>query len=228
MLSSGRVISIAISLGVSSRPSTRAFTTTIASASSSSPYCSIVFGNTITSIAAREILQHERRHEVAALRVLARQAGDDAGDVADRAVVELGQIRDRALDVPAQRRFGAHQRVIAHVEAEHLLLGAQLLGLVEVDVGDRQAVVEHRAVVGGAAAEVEQAHRSLVALAPAAQRRVDDRLEHLQQTLARMAERVERARLDQRLDRALVEHGRVDPLAEVVEVGERTVGPRRR
>ena len=140
----------------------------------------------------REILEHERGHEIAALRVLARETGDDTGDVADRTVVELGEIGDRALDVAAQRGFGAHERMVAHVEAEHLLLGAQLLRLVEVDVGDRQPVVEHGAVVGGAAAEVEQAHRSLVALAPAAQRRVDDRLEHLEQTLARMAERVER------------------------------------
>ena len=101
---------------------------------------------------------------------------------------ELG---DRALDVAAQHRLGAHQRVVAHVEAEHLLLGAQPLRLVELDVGDRQPVVEHRAVVGGAAAEVEEAHRALVAFAPAAQRRVDDRLEHLQQALAGMAERVE-------------------------------------
>ena len=50
----------------------------------------------------------------------------------------------------------------------------------------------------------------------------------VQQALARMAERVERARLDQRLDRALVEHGRVDALAEVVEVDERAVGARLR
>ena len=42
------------------------------------------------------------------------------------------------------------------------------------------------------------------------------------QALARVAERVERARLDQRLDGALVEHRRVDAVAEVVEVGERT------
>src|SRR5439155_12036460 len=37
-----------------------------------------------------------------------------------------------------------------------------------------------------------------------------------------MIERVERAAVDQRLDRALVEHPRIDPIAEIVEVGERT------
>ena len=44
-----------------------------------------------------------------------------------------------------------------------------------------------------------------------------------QEALARVAERVEAARLDQGLDDALVEHRRVDPAAEVVEVGERPV-----
>ena len=56
-----------------------------------------------------------------------------------------------------------------------------------------------------------------------AQRRVDDRLEHEEQALAWVAERVERAGLDERLDRPLVEHDRVDALAEVVEVDERTL-----
>src|SRR5205085_2691896 len=41
-------------------------------------------------------------------------------------------------------------------------------------------------------------------------------------TLARMTERVEGTAVDERLDGALVEHARVDPIAEVVEVGERT------
>ena len=46
------MISIAMSLGVSSRRSSRPFTTTMASSSSRCPYCAIVFGNTITSSAA--------------------------------------------------------------------------------------------------------------------------------------------------------------------------------
>ena len=45
-----------------------------------------------------------------------------------------------------------------------------------------------------------------------------------QQALAGVAEAVEGAGLDERLDRLLVEHLEVDPLAEVVEVGERPVG----
>src|SRR5207244_839229 len=67
-----------------------------------------------------------------------------------------------------------------------------------------------------------KAHRAGVSLATPAQPGIDDCLEHVQQTLAGMIERVERAAVDQRLDRALVEHPRIDPIAEIVEVGERT------
>ena len=66
--------------------------------------------------------------------------------------------------------------------------------------------------------EVELA-LGLVAAAP--EHGLDDRLVHEHQALARVAEGVERARLDQRLDGALVQHRRVDAVAEVVEVGER-------
>src|SRR4051812_42470624 len=37
-----------------------------------------------------------------------------------------------------------------------------------------------------------------------------------------MTERVEPAPVDQRLDRALVEHARVDAVAEIMEIGERS------
>ncbi len=57
---------------------------------------------------------------------------------------------------------------------------------------------------------------------------VDDRLVDEQQALAGMPEGVERARLHQRLDGALVQDRRVDAVAEVVEVGEgTTLLPRR-
>ena len=48
-------------------------------------------------------------------------------------------------------------------------------------------------------------------------------LEHRQHALAAGAGRAERAALDQRLDRLLVDRAAVDPLAEVEQVGERTV-----
>ena len=48
-------------------------------------------------------------------------------------------------------------------------------------------------------------------------------LEHLEHSLARRAGRVERAALDQRLDRLLVDGAAVDALAEVPDRGERAV-----
>ena len=46
----------------------------------------------------------------------------------------------------------------------------------------------------------------------------------IDEPLTGMAERIERAGLGQRLDRAFVERRRVDPFAEVVEVGEGATG----
>ena len=64
-----------------------------------------------------------------------------------------------------------------------------------------------------------------IVLPPALQGPVDDVLEDQAQAAARMAEGVEPARLDQRLEGPLVEDLGVDPLAEVVEVDERPVAP---
>ena len=75
------------------------------------------------------------------------------------------------------------------------------------------------AAVGSEVAE--EAHDAEVVLPPAGQGAVDDLLEHQEQALAGVAEGVEGARLDERLHRPLVEHRGVDPVAEVVEVGER-------
>ena len=176
---SGRVISIAMSFGVSSRPSTRPFTVTIASGVEQLAVLQHRLREHHHLDRGGEVFEHERRHEVAALGVLALQRGDDAGDGAHRAVVELGEVGDRALDVAAQRPLGAHQRVVAHVEAEHLLLGAQPLASCRTrcrgSAAGRRTPARRRRRV---AAQVEQAHRARVALAPAAQRRVDDRLEH--------------------------------------------------
>ena len=43
------------------------------------------------------------------------------------------ELADRLLDLAAQRRLLAEQRVVGHVQAEHLLLGAEQFGLVELD-----------------------------------------------------------------------------------------------
>ena len=59
---------------------------------------------------------------------------------------------------------------------------------------------------------------------PPGHRVVDDLLIDVQETLARVAEGVESPCFDQGLDGSLVEHRRVAPFSEVVEVGEGTVG----
>ncbi len=173
-----------------------------------------------------EVLQHEDGHQVALLGPLPLQGGDQPADHAHAAVLDALELGERALGAPAQRGLGPHERVVAHVEPEHLLLERQALLLVELDgrgwsmrgLGRRAVaaavVVEHR----------EQVELALGLAAASPERRVEDLLVHRQQALTRMAQRVETARLDQRLDGALVEHRQVDAVAEVVEVGERSVG----
>ena len=144
-----------------------------------------------------EVLEHERRHEVAPLGVLAVERGDDAAhdpQLALAAFLELGQ---RALDVAAQRPLRAHHRVLAHVEAEHLLLEREPLRLPELGVGDLDALLEADAAPASGALEIEEAHRPLLALLAARDGPVDDLLEHEEQTLARVTEGVEAAGLDQ-------------------------------
>ncbi len=127
-----------MSLGVSSRLSTRPFTHTTASSASLWP----VLGHRLREDhhldGGLQVLEREDRHQVALLRPLALQVGDDAADRrrwrrrrarASSATVHVGPRR--------RARLGAHQRMVAHVEAEHLLLERQPLALVELDVGDR-------------------------------------------------------------------------------------------
>src|SRR5439155_11860233 len=85
--------------------------------------------------------------------------------------------------------------------------------------GDDDALVEDR--TGVAIVDVaEQAHDAQLPLPAAGEGGVDDALEDGEQPTTGVTDRVEGTRLDQRLDRSLVEHHRIDPLAEVVEVGE--------
>ena len=74
--------------------------------------------------------------------------------------------------------------------------------------------------VSGLEGGEERDHAGVV-LPPPLHRPVDDLLEYQAQALAGMAEGIEPAGLDQRLDGPLVEHLGVDPLAEVVEVDDR-------
>ena len=173
--------------------------------------------------ATLQVLEGERGPQLALARVLAGEVGDHAADEHDVAVLAVGQLGDREIGAPLQRPLGAEERVVADVEAEHLLLEGEPLGLVHLEVGDREALVERRlAALGHALAE--EAEDARVALAATGQRGVDDLLEDGEQAAALVAEPVERTGLDQRLDGPLVQHRRVDAVGEVVEVGEAPVG----
>ena len=81
---------------------------------------------------AVEVLEDEHRHLVTLLGELAGHVGDDAAEHQHRAVLALGRLGDAAVDLAPQRRLDAEQRVIGHVQAEHLLLEAQPIALVEL------------------------------------------------------------------------------------------------
>ena len=206
----------------------------------SAPYSAIVFGKTKTSIAASRSSSTKvaissprlgvapRRGSVTTPPTVRTWPAPPSASVRrplDSASTQLA--RCVRVDEPAQRRLEAQQRMVAHVEAEHLLLEGEPLGLVELDVGDLHDGPRRspgrscgRRLGSSSAKSVEMPSSSL---APTREDVVDDLLEDEAEALARVAERVEAARLDERLDRALVEHRRVDPAAEVVEVDERPV-----
>ena len=145
-----------------------------------------------------EVLQDEDGHQVALLGPLALQAGDHAADDAHRAVLDLGEVGDGAVGPAAQRRLGAHQRVVAHVEAEHLLLEREPLA--SCRTRGRGSAAARRTPAPPSLELAEQRHHAHVALAAAGEGVVDDLLEHGEQALAGVAERVEAAGLDERLD----------------------------
>ena len=118
-----------------------------------------------------EVLEHERRHLVALAGELPRQPGDHPADVHGGAVAQLGEVADRLLDLAPQRGLDAEQRVVRDVQPEHLLLVAQLLGLLELDVGHGDPLVEPRPAASSAvvaAPVAEQAHHATLALTAAA------------------------------------------------------------
>ena len=100
--------------------------------------------------------------------------------------------------------LNAEQRVVADIEAEHVALERQLLALFPLLLGDRRQHSElHRALSVEAAEERVLALRLLTLLIDEG---VDVHLVHAHQPTAAVPERVERAGLGQRLDRALVAH----------------------
>ena len=108
--SSGRAISMAMNLGVSSRPSTRPLITDDRVVVEQLAVLRIVFGNTITSIAAARSSSTNVGHQVALLGELALQAGDDAADRrASRRRRSSRELGERA------RRCGAAARASAPI-----------------------------------------------------------------------------------------------------------------
>ena len=129
---------------------------------------------------AVEILQHEHRHLVTFLGELAGHVGDHSPEDQHGAVVALGRLGNAAVDLAPQRRLDPQQRMVGDVQAEHLLLEAQPVALVELVVGDRDTLVEPFDAVATEVAE--QAHHALITFATAYERAVDDLLEDHQQT----------------------------------------------
>ena len=129
-----------------------------------------------------------------------------------------GTIRVRGHDV-----LHAEQWVVRDVQAEHLPLEGQQGGLVPL-------AVRHRDLEAGLGLRVPAEQRVLAdGLVPLD---VDDGVDGLlvddDQALARVLERVERARLDQRFDDPLVAHVHRDLAQEVSEAAERPLaGPGR-
>ena len=174
-----------------------------------------------------EVLEHEHRHLVALLGELAGQPGDHAADVDGRRRRRARRgrrstARPCAAAPPRRRTAGGRTRTARASPSR----GAACRSCRTRCRGSAGARRSRRAapVVGLAAPVAEQAHHALLPLAAAGQRGVGDVLEHAEQALAGVAERVERPGLDQRLDGPLVEHRLGHPLGEVVEAGERAVG----
>ncbi len=133
---SNTVTSMQISLAVSSRRSTRPLTRTMASSASLWPCSSITLGNSVTSIESWR--SSSTKTPIGSpffvnLRWSPVTTPPTVSIVALLAPVEVG---DGRVGLAAQRRLEAHQRMVRDVQPEHLLLEAQPLDLVELDVGD--------------------------------------------------------------------------------------------
>ena len=108
-----------------------------------SPWSCMTFGNTMTSIAPARSSRVNTAIRSPFFVYLRCEVRDDAADGQRLAVVALEQRRRRAQSTARRSmRLGAHERVVAHVQPEHLLLEREPLGLVELEVGDRDPLVE--------------------------------------------------------------------------------------
>jgi hypothetical protein len=135
------------------------------------------------------------------VRCLSAETIPPTGD--DLAVATALDVGERAVGLAAELVADRVQRVLGDVEAERLLLQPQQLGLLELLVRDLRVLdLEHRLLAE---------ERLLLARGAGSERRTRAR----SASHARRAGRVERAALDERVERALVRGGRVDALAEV-------------
>ena len=194
-------------------------------------------GNTKTSIEACRSSSTKRRHQVTLLRVLPLELGHHP---ADRAHHALGAEPGAAVGSPS-RRSPAARRASSRCAGGGRARGPAAGGRSRRDRASPSrtpAAATCRTRGRGPAIRVpsqrpassptrlagssdgEQRGDAGLVLPAALERPVDDLVEHQAQALARVTQRVERAGLDQRLHGPLVEHDRVDPPAEVVEVLE--------
>ena len=114
-------------------------------------------------------------------------------------------------------------RVLAHVEPEHLLLEREPLRLRELDVGDRRCGAPTTASGAGVVDRGEQVELALGLVAPTLEhgRRRSSRSTCSRPWRGWPSESNAPALISDSIG-PLVEHRRVDAVAEVVEVGERT------
>ena len=84
--------------------------------------------------------------------------------------------------------------MIGYIQTEHLFFKFQLLSFVELQIRNRLLLGKH---FGFLTQVTEQTHHSLVALSPTHHGVIDNCFEYLQQPLARVAEFVERASLNE-------------------------------
>ena len=172
---------------------------------------------------AFEVLDRGDRPEVALLRALDLQTGDEPGDD-DLGAVRLRLVAheggDRGVGVLGEDVLDAEQRVVGDVEPEHLPLEGEQRLLVPLVGGQLREAVEGRALVevgGSGHQRVEQAVLPEVGLALDIGQGVDELVVLLDDAPARVAEVVERSGLGQGLDRALVADHRGGLAQEVLE-----------
>jgi hypothetical protein len=163
---------------------------------------------------AGDVLEPSEHHRIALLGGHLLERRDDPADGHDLPVAAPLELVDRTVGLAAELVADRRQRVIGDVEAERLLLQLEQLVLREL-AGRDDRVVTCRRIAPRVVAEVEDRALAkqlvgLLLLSPG--ERLFEAFEH---PAPRRAGRIERAALDERLERPLVDGLRVDALGEV-------------